>query len=228
VSLAHACEEYLAAVEASLAPDSFDHPSPHVSRFLAAEAEQRLAAATRTLERHGFPEARDDRLKGHHGILARLLSIKNDCGIGYNYATAAEVLNAIQQSTGSRRSEWSLYLIAVRTYATPINEALSRWYKPWLESVRKGVKDQDPNYLRDPVYDRLLSLLFPEMAAALAKPMGKRHASKSAVNGSGRRLSSPPPAVDPLTLRGKALYDWKKENPDAAWARGFLKKRPGS
>ena len=227
-SLARVCEEYLAAVEESLAPESFDPPIPYTSRFHTAAVQRRLAAAVQSLERHGFPEAHDDRLKGHHGILARLLSIKHDCGIGYKYATAAEVLNAIQQSSGSRRSEWSLYLIAVRTYATPINEALSRWYKPWVEEVRRGVRDQDPSFLRDPIYDRLLSLLLPEMAIALAKPKGKRSLSQNELHGSRPRLSSPPPAVDPRTLRGKALYDWKKDNPEAAWVFGYVKKRPTS
>jgi len=163
---------YLGAVEGLLMyRDSIgrvgpDDPSHYLSREVS------LCAAE--LEGRGFLGAGDDALIGHHAILARLLSIQHDRGIGYGYRSAYEVLNAIRQAQGSNRCEWSLALIAVKAYKPKLtpkqHDSFSRWRTAVMQSIARGDRD----FLRPRTYDALLSLLFPDMAEALAKPYGTR------------------------------------------------------
>jgi len=48
------------------------------------------------------------------------------------------------------------------------------WFNDWREAVRRSIEAGERTFLRDPAYDRLLGVLFPEMAESLAKAGAKR------------------------------------------------------
>lgn len=113
----------------------------------------------------------------------------------------------------------------------------------WRKAVVAAVKRSDYTYIRSAKYDRLLSLLFPEMAAGLAKPFGKRpvvpdlrwdegkkrflrvyteHPSRKAGFLSQESAPREPLArgnggdINDWFLRGAELQAWKRANPEAA------------
>lgn len=125
------------------------------------------------LEAMGFSGASDRNLIGHHGIIPRLLSIQLARPIGYRVDNVMGVLAAIENASGLRLAETTLYLIAVRTYKPPLTEQQQEWFEAWAGRVRRSLRSGELIYVRDPIHDRLLSMAFPEMAAALGKPGAK-------------------------------------------------------
>lgn len=238
--------KYLAAVERMLEVDGqLPSGEDRDERLLAARTA--VAISVDEMTQRGFPEAGDEELLGHHRILSRLLSIKNNRGIGYGFGTAAEVLNAIQQSQRGNRHDWTLYLIAAKVYLKNLSddERVWRWFEGWRDSVIAAVKRNDYLYLRSTKYDRLLSVLFPEMAQGLAKDFGKRPAVPNLVWDEGKRrfvrtftestsrparfLSKDAAPNDPMShsgggsikdwvFKGAELERWKRANPEAAAA----------
>ncbi|MDO9072218.1 MAG: hypothetical protein Q7U73_03050 [Rubrivivax sp.] len=195
------------------------------------------------MAQRGYPEAGDEDLLGFHRILPRLLSIRNNRGVGYGFGTAVEVLNAIQQSQPGNRSDWTLYLIAAKVYLPKLPDDKRTWFEDWRDTVVAAVKRTDYMYMRSSRYDRFLSLLFPEMAPALAKPFGKRatvpeirwdEGKKRFVRGPSEHTALPAGFLardtvprDPLRhgaggdikdwfFRGAELEAWKRANPSAA------------
>ena len=246
---------YLAAVEKMLDEDSRLPAGAERSDEVTA-ARTAVAITVEDMSQRGFPEAGDEDLLGHHRILSRLLSIRNNRGVGYGFATAVEVLNAIQQSQPGNRHDWTLYLIAVKAYLPTLSEdaRVFTWFDAWRSSVIAAVKRQDFMYLRSTKYDRLLSLLFPEMAEGLAHGFGKRPAVPNLLwDESSRRfvksyteppsrparfLSNDAAPREPLSragegsiknwvFRGAELQRWKLANPEAAAAWEPVLKRFG-
>lgn len=135
-----------------------------------------------------------------------------------------------------RQADASVYLIAVRVYKPALNGKQQDWFEDWASRVRDSLKQGESTYARDPTYDRLLSMLFPEMADGLAKPVGKRRAEDAPAHGDWRAakrlgvptrqratfLTSSPSRNDPDLragghwLTGEALKEWKLAHPDAA------------
>lgn len=204
-----------------------------------------LAARVDEMAQRGYPEAGDEDLLGHHRILSRLLSIRNNRGVGYRFDNAAEILNAIKQSQPNNRHDWTLCLIAVKVYLPEFSddERVAKWFKKWRDDVVDEVKQLNYLYMRSAKYDRLLSLLFPEMADGLANPFGKRPVvpdlywdartqsfRPNYTERPSRRagfLSHESTLREPLRrggggdikdwfLRGAELEAWKKANPEAA------------
>ena len=68
----------------------------------------------------------------------------------------------------------SLYLIAEKAYRQADASTPPKWYTQWVDGIKESIKRGESTYLRDGKYDRLLSLLFPEMAAGLAHDFGKK------------------------------------------------------
>ncbi|MBB4843183.1 hypothetical protein HNP55_001702 [Paucibacter oligotrophus] len=62
---------------------------------------------------------------------------------------------------GVRRSTLSVYFIAARAYPLSLSPAQETWFDEWVEEVRQSIRDGETTYLRDPAYNRVLSLLFP-------------------------------------------------------------------
>ena len=235
---------YLVAVEKMLIQQSQLPPSGERNAELIA-AKTAVTISVEEMAQRGYPEAGDEELLGYHRILSRLLSIRKNRGVGYGFSTAAEVLNAIQQSQPGNRHDWTLYLIAVKAYLPNLSDdpPTCRWFKAWRETVVAAVKRSDYMYMRSAKYDRLLALLFPEMAAGLAKPFGKRPVlpdlqwdqSKQCFLPRGLSEQSSRPAsflsrdsapreslkqssddIKDWFLRGAPLEAWKRANPEAA------------
>jgi len=243
--------EYVDAVlglhDAMVDEDSDETKSAKV-KVTELAAKEKVADAADKLAIHGYPEAGDDNLIGWHGILARILSVQLDRGAGYRLSSGMAVLNAIRQTKNSERSNHTLYFIAARIYAPSLTPDQKEWLEQWIAEVKTSIRNGETTYLRDPRYDRLLSLLFPDMAVGLSKQFGKR-----AVLGEARRMtlanhapendaprrrraqfleSQPGARVAEFPLRdtdssdgwlkGRDLEAWKKANPDAAasWKAG--------
>jgi hypothetical protein len=168
--------EYLDAViamqDAMVDTDADDRQYPR-AKMAERAARERVAEAADALTVHGYPEAGDENLIDWRGILARILSLQLGRVVGYKLDNAMAVLNAIRQSTGVQRSNHTLYLIAARVYRPKLMERQQTWFEDWAEEVKSSIRAGEKTYLRDPTYDRILSLLFPEMGDALAKPAGK-------------------------------------------------------
>lgn len=239
--------EYLDAVTHMLEARVETNPSGQQAQARSAverAARELVADATDKMALHGFPEAADANLLDQTGILARLLSIQLGRPVGYRYENVMGVLNAIRQSQGIQRSTFTLYFIAVRVFAPPLSASQQDWFDAWANEVRESIRAGERTYLREPAYDRLLSLLFPEMAESLARPGGKLKASDSLTwDGEAktfRRLEVPErrragflqqqPATQLANsrlldtrpgdrwLKGRDLEAWKKAHPEAARA----------
>ncbi|MDZ7914363.1 MAG: hypothetical protein U5O16_21395 [Rhodococcus sp. (in: high G+C Gram-positive bacteria)] len=230
--------EYLDAVTRMYDAESGDVDGMRVARQLVVDAADKLAM-------HGYPEAGDENLIGSSSILARVLSIMLGRPVGYRYDNVMGVLNAIRQTSGPRLSTLSIYFIAARAYPLQLSGQEREWFDSWAREVRQSIKAGETRYLRTPVFDRLLSLLFPEMAPGLAMPGGKL-AAGSEVQCDQASGKFAPPAVghrvgvdlvdtqprpnrgEPKLLdtkpsdgwlKGRDLEAWKRANPEAARSR---------
>jgi len=251
--IAEIAQEYLEAVVSMLdAGAEFDAEGRQPAAALVAEhaARERVADAADKLALHGYPEAGDQNLIGYHGILSRILSCKLARPVGYRVPNVMGVLNAIRQSRDIQRSLFTLFFIAVRAYRPPLEPHQQIWFEKWATEVRNSIRADETTYLRDPVYDAFLSVLFPEMAEALAKPGGKlpsnadlmknspNHATEAPKVPSRRRTSfvAQQPrtggaswplqdtARDDFWLKGRDLEAWKKANPQ--WAAAYPDRPP--
>ena len=245
VPIADLASEYLdavlALVDAGAAEDA-DGKQPVAAKAAELEARESVADAVDKLAIRGYPEAADQNLIGYHGILAKLLSIRLDRPVGYRVENVMGVLNAIRNLSPPSSSTASLYLIAVRAYGPQLPP--DHWFEQWAANVKVSLRRREDTYRRDPAYDRLLSLLFPEMAAGLAKrgaiasperlePTNSPHANwreklperrragflsdqPAAHRDHGRLLDTRP---GDWWLKGRDLEAWKKANPEEgrAW-----------
>jgi len=163
------CEKFLLAVEthAELLTQTDDN------KYLMAQldvARGDLEALIDALAGKGYPEVRD--LKFMRGrILDRLLAIRHDRSIGYKLSTAWQVINTILQDQAPNKRWHTLYLTAIKIYQPTLDAnqqgRISRWRKEVVFSLEEGKND----FRRDRKFDAALSILFPEMAEALAKPL---------------------------------------------------------
>lgn len=175
---------------------------------------------------HGYIGAGTPELfYGRQGIIPRILSIKTGCGVGYRLDSTMAVMNAIRQSRDQNRSNHSIYLIAEKVFRSEL-QPVAAWYEGWANEVRASIKSSDPDYLREGNYDKLLSMLFPEMAISLANGFGtsrwrpKIHptSQKPTINNATAILSSKlmDTSSDDGWLKGRDLDNWNRSYPDAA------------
>jgi hypothetical protein len=183
-SLAALASEYLGAVirllDARVAVETArgtDRAALPAAVDIYRLAQEEVANSVDKLTQRGYSEAGDESLIGDHGILSRVLSCKLDRPVGYRYENVIGVLNAARQSSGVRRSTFTVILIAARTYKPKLSATQEAWLNAWSEEVRNSIRVGERVYLREAAYDRFLKLLFPEIGAALEKPFGKRKAS---------------------------------------------------
>lgn len=170
--LTEIAQDFLEAVVFSLddehaanTDDSTQVSIERAKRYVSVEAEK--------LSIHGYPEACEKNLTANRkGIIPRILSIKLGKGVGYQLESTLEVMNAIRQSSLLNRSNHSLYLIAEKVYRPAQAPAQPQWYANWVNEVKESIGRNEEVYIRDGRYDRLLTLLFPEMAAGLKNGYG--------------------------------------------------------
>jgi hypothetical protein len=152
-------------------------------RQAVERAFDRVLECAEGLAMHGYNEAQDRDLYGWRGnILERILSLKLDRAVGYQLSTAWQVINAILQE-GPNHFQWhTLYLIAIRRYSPTLTPSQAERVAAWRNKVWRSIEDGERMYERSRKYDRLLGLLFPEMAGALAKPLADPRVSATRRN----------------------------------------------
>lgn len=134
-------------------------------RVLMAKALERVRECAEGLAVHRYPEAKDETLFLRQGnILDRLLSIKLDRAVGYRISTAWQVINAILSERGYGLMWHTLYLLASRLYVPKLTSDQWTTIQEWRQRVADSLEAGEGTYRRDRRYDRLLSLLFPDMA----------------------------------------------------------------
>jgi hypothetical protein len=183
---------------------------------------ERLEDYTKALSDRGYPEAKKVTFDYEpRRIIQRILSIKTGAVIGYDVDTVWQVINAILLDTDKYQSWHTLYLIAIKQYNPVIPEnhltRVASWRHKVIDTIKTG---NNSTYLREPKYDRFLSLLFPELKDALNKDFGKL----TSANNDFEQLASTnrgnkkyyDMSKDPLWLKGAELEKWKKDYPDAA------------
>lgn len=150
-----------------------DNPFSEELRLATRQAGDQVQAEAAKLAIHGYPEAVDSDLTGgRQGIIPRIQSIKTGHGIGYRLESTMAVMNAIRQSKLYNRSNHSIYLIAEKAYRKPEAGDPPGWFTYWVDEIKTCIGKKDVNYLRNGRFDRLLSLLFPELAPGLATGYG--------------------------------------------------------
>lgn len=162
-------------------------------------AKDALSEVARKLEIHGYPEAANENLTdGRQGIVSRILSIKANKGIGYRLDSAMAVMNAIRQSSARNSSNHTLYLIAEKVYRSGESANIPEWYGAWVTEIKASIGRGEVTYIRDGKFDRLLSLLFPEMAAGLTHGYGTALFNK---RNPGLRKKNQPEPTDAMSVR---------------------------
>ena len=134
-----------------------------------------LRNAADALGVHGFDGAMDSVLIHEKWIIARILSIQRNTGVGYDVSSGYQVVDAIMGS-GKYNKTWdSLYAIAIKAYdlTRHFNDEQQERYKPWRDKLADNIKVGMDTHLRPSTYDRLLSLLFPEMAQGISGGFGR-------------------------------------------------------
>lgn len=142
-------------------------------------------------------------------VLSRFLSLKHDRGIGFKYATGFEVLNSIWQLKDRNRQDIPMYMAAARHWKIRLNEKQGESVRAWRETIIASLKAGETTYLRSSGNDRLLTLLFPDLAKVLATTTGIALLSRFAPN-----LSRPVSRDGFYT--GAELERWLQDHPDLA------------
>ena len=133
-----------------------------------------LMETAEALAAHELPGAADPIMLDETGLVARLLSIQRNTGVGYDVRSGYQVLNAIMQS-GRDNKRWdTLYDIAVKVYGleTYFTDEQAQKYTAWRKNLIARVDVSEEAYLRPATFDALLSVLFPEMAERIRKGYG--------------------------------------------------------
>lgn len=98
------------------------------------------------------PGAADLIMLDEAGLVARLLSIQHNKGVGYDVSAGYQVLNAIMQSSKSNKRWDSLYAIAVKAYelGAHFTAGQARKCEGWRQTLITKVADQPGRALPAP------------------------------------------------------------------------------
>lgn len=165
------------------------------------EAYSAVLAAADSLHLHGYPEALDYRLfDDQRTMLHRLMSIMMGRPVAYRYTKVWQVINSILTDVTAEAKSWhGLYLLAIQerekqlSFTNRQHELLDEWRM----RVRASIRQNHDEYRRDPRYDRLFELLFPELSFGLENQRLKRPASAALM---------PPADADPDLIE-RQFYD---------------------
>jgi hypothetical protein len=84
-----------------------------------------------------------------------------------------------------------LYLTAIRTYRPALLEKHAQRIDAWRQQIKQNLEAEKNKYRNDGRYNKLVSLLFPEITALLLNPLPR--------NGSATKpIDTQPVQVDPL------------------------------
>ena len=170
---------------------------PTIGREAAHAA---VLSAADGLYLHGYPEALDYRLfDNQRTMLHRLMSIMNGYPVAYRYSKVWQVINSILTDLTADAKSWhGLYLLALQESEPRLNftDRQRELVDEWRSRVRASLRQNEDEYRRDPRYDRLFALLFPELAVGLENLRLKR--APAPLGATAR-----PAGVDP------DLIDWR-------------------
>lgn len=217
----------------------------YVREGLAADFEEisrrlkNIAAHSELLALRGFPEAKDSALTGSRSeIIPRILAIRNGGGVGYELNSTMSVMNAIKQSRPENRKFHTIYLIAEAVYGQMAASEKPTWFQDWVSEIKRSIESGETMYVRPRRYDRLISLLFPQMRSGLEKSFGtevffakservpvsrSQYPMHRIKNGSTLNSTNPSGRNGDLWLDGRELEQWKRTHPEAARAFFGLK-----
>lgn len=175
-------DKYLRAVRQLANIDVDLKMATRAERELAkADAQADMLYAADALHLHGYPDALDDRLL-HLAptMLHRLMSIMFTDPVGYDYDTVWQVINTMLANTTPEAKSWhALYLMAIKVRGVELGftKKQDQRIAAWRDTVRESIKDGSDEYRRNPLFDRLFGLLFPELVVGLANTRLKRASS---------------------------------------------------
>lgn len=165
------------------------------------EAYSAILAAADSLHLHGYPEALDYRLfDDQRTMLHRLMSIMMARPVAYKYTKVWQVINSILTDVTAEAKSWhGLYLLAIQTREKQLSftDRQHQLVDEWRIRVRGSIQQNHDEYRRDPRYDRLFELLFPELSFGLENRRLKRPAAAPLM---------PPADTDP-DLIDRQFYD---------------------
>jgi len=228
--------DYLKAVREHLVclTTSERHPErrPELQALVASTKATILAVAGK-LARKGYRDASDESLFAWHGTLAKLCSIEQDRGIGYNVDSGFQVLNACFQANSKRREHASLCMVAAKVFGLPLSIQQAAKVKEWRQEILDSVYRGEETYGRQNRHDAFLSLLFPALREGIEKthPEALRRKVKSKGGGGPDGLAMQSPSGFGSTyadgsggwLQGHELENWVKNNPASAETLGLIK-----
>lgn len=229
IPVAAIAKDYLAAIEEHqiVARNGRIEDFDEISRLLT-----RITFQAQRLAVHGFHEANDHDLYGSRSqIIPRILAIQRGGGVGYDLDSTMGIMNAIKQAQVNNRKFHTIYLIAVNVYQRQEASNPPAWYQTWVDEIKESIEAGEKMYVRPRKYDRLLSLLFPEMATGLSKKFGTENyvpyrralpsrqmpmSSHSDAHGAAFWPWDRSDMRDPYWLEGAELEQWKRNYPTAA------------
>lgn len=159
------------------------------------------------LHLHGYPEALDYRLfDDQRTMLHRLMSIMTGQPVAYRYNRVWQVINSMLTDVSAEAKSWhGLYLLAIgeRKHQLNLTNKQHELLDEWRGRVRESLRSNENDYRRDPRYDRLFEVLFPQLAFGLENPRLKRAAAPAAVP-----LSSEDPELLDAYFYDERGYEW--------------------
>lgn len=215
------------------------------SRYLQYdEIKQPVLRAADALRMKDIPGADDELFLDGRGVLAELLSIKENKVLveGLQPGPGFAVLESTFRSpSGIRSVNFPLLLGAARVYELPMEASQEAVFGQWRDEVREIFANGPLTYPRSERFDRLLGALFPELSKQLLKTAAHFRAMKArGVSTTGEKLQVKTPSLPQskqererlldtrpwdLMLKGRDLERWIRENPDSA--KGLGLKPPG-
>lgn len=141
-----------------------------------AELDTDYRLAIDTLSRLGLSHAGDSRLSADRGILWKINSLRRAAVQG-NARTCIALLEAsFHDAMGDGKRYFSYLLTAFKVYSEAHELSLLGDLQPRLDAVRSTVRASiaagETTYARPTLYDEVVAVAFPELAAELAKPGG--------------------------------------------------------
>lgn len=172
---------------------------------------------------HGYHGAGDPILYAKpQSLLQRLVRIRNAAGqgIGDSWPVLEDIIN----DAATIDLSWhSVYLMAAKSYNPPLTEDQSKRVRMWRERVRNSIGKEERYYLRDPVHDDLLALLFPDLKKGLAHPFGRRRPPLAAEIDQSEQEKLLPQDFSPMSER-KTLpeeYCTAKREQELVWVHSL-------
>ncbi|MGZ4823073.1 MAG: hypothetical protein ACXVZT_00560 [Terriglobales bacterium] len=209
-------QRYLAAVRELARIEYEGDPDQLSDREQEKEyALSQVRSAADGLHAHGYPEALDERLyHRQRTMLHRLMSIMTGLPVAYRYKQAGQVINSMHADVTAEAKSWhALYLLAIEVRGQQLTLTLAQTSKldSWRDEVRSSLQRSEDTYRRDPRYDRLLALLFPELVPGLDYARLKRPAA-----GVAEPVEVDPDTVDERYFHEPGSEHWVWAFPSAA------------